>query len=110
MLTSMPLPSPLRPCWRKDTPVQMQGIVLDNLAPSNRSTQYVKSGTFDALLSAFPLVIQTEKSPAIERIGLISYATRPSDEMPTLKQDDRNTLFLTQSYIASAVDPTVLGI
>ena len=39
-----------------------------------------------------PLVIQTEKSPAIERIGLISYATRPSDEMPTLKQDDRNTL------------------
>ena len=93
----------------QDTPVQMQGIVLDNLAPSNRSTQYVKSGTFDALLSAFPLVIQTEKPPAIERIGLISYATRPSDEMPTLEQDDRNTLFLTQSYIASAVDRPFSG-
>jgi hypothetical protein len=93
----------------QDIPVQMQGIVLNNLASSNRSSQYVKSGTFDALLSAFPLMIQTEKFPAIERIGLISYATRPSDEMPTLEQDSRNTLFLTQSYIASAVDQPFLG-
>lgn len=93
----------------QDTPVQMQGIVLNNVAPGNRSARYVKSGTFDALLSAFPLVIQTEAPPAIERIGLISYATRPSDERPELEQDHRNILFLTQSYIASAVEQPFSG-
>lgn len=93
----------------QDTSVHMQGIALDNLAPSNRSTPWVKSGTFDALVSAFPLVIQTDRSPDIKRIGLISYATRPADEIPGLDPDDRNTLFLTQSYIASAVSQPLSG-
>ena len=93
----------------QDTPVQMQGIVLNNLTPGNPSARYVKAGTFDALLSAFPLAIQTNKPPAVERIGLISYATRPSDEMPGLDQADRNYLFLTQSYIASAVNHPFTG-
>lgn len=93
----------------QDTSVHMQGIALDNLAPSNRSTPWVKSGTFDALVSAFPLVIQTDRSPDIKRIGLISYATRPADEIPGLDPDDRNTLFLTQSYIASAVNQPLSG-
>ena len=93
----------------QDTPVQMQGIVLNNLAPGNQSARYVKAGTFDALLSAFPLAIKTNKPPAIERIGLISYATRPSDEMPGLDQADRSHLFLTQSYIASATNHPFTG-
>jgi len=93
----------------QDTPVHMQGIVLDNVKSSNRSARYVKSGTFDALLSAFPLVIQTKSKPVVERIGLISYATRPTDEMPNLDQSDRNSLFLTQSYIASAVEQPFMG-
>jgi len=93
----------------QDTPVHMQGIVLDNVKSSNRSARYVKSGSFDALLSAFPLVIQTKSKPAVERIGLISYATRPTDEMPGQDQGDRNSLFLTQSYIASAVEQPFMG-
>lgn len=93
----------------QDTPVHMQGIVLDNVKSSNRSARYVKSGTFDALLSAFPLVIQTQNRPAVERIGLISYATRPTDEMPNLDHGDLNSLFLTQSYIASVVEQPFMG-
>lgn len=93
----------------QDTPIQMQGVALENLDPQKNLTKWVKKGTFDALLNAFPLVIGTNESPALEKIGLISYATRPSDEMPFLQPDDRNTLFLTQSYIASSVNQPFLG-
>lgn len=92
----------------QDVPVRMQGLVLDKLS-QGQSSGFTKSGTFGAMLSAFPLVIQTPQPPAIAKIGLISYATRPSDEVPRLGQDQNNMLFLTQSYIASAVDQPFTG-
>ncbi|MBD2110349.1 MULTISPECIES: hypothetical protein [Cyanophyceae] len=85
----------------QDGPVRMQGITLDNLASD--SARYVKSGAFDALVSAFPLALTTPSQPHVETIGLISYSTRPCDEAPTSNGDNRSHLFFTQSYIASAI-------
>jgi hypothetical protein len=93
----------------QDTPVRMQGIVLDNLGPNNPSAQYVKSGAFNALLSAFPLTLGSKSNPAIEKVGVISYSTRPCNEMPTSDRDNKSHLFLTQSYIASAVSQPFSG-
>lgn len=92
----------------QDTSVRMQGMTLDSLEPS-KSARYVQRGTFTALLSAFPLTIETHCDPVLKRIGLISYATRPCDEHPTLAQGHENHLFLTQSYIASAVSQPFSG-
>jgi len=91
----------------QDGPVRMQGITLDNLASDSR--KYVKSGTFDALLSAFPLAMTTPTPPALENIGLISYATRPCDETPGLTVGHQNHLFSTQSYVASAITQPFCG-
>jgi hypothetical protein len=85
----------------QDGPVRMQGITLDNLA--SNSGRYVKSGSFDALVSAFPLALTTSSQPQVEKIGLISYSTRPCDEAPTLSGDNRSHLFFTKSYVASAI-------
>lgn len=93
----------------QDTPVRMQGIVLDNLAQGKPSAQYVKSGAFNALLSAFPLTLGSKSNPAIEKVGVISYSTRPCNEMPTSDRDNKSHLFLTQSYIASAVSQPFSG-
>lgn len=85
----------------QDGPVRMQGITLDNLASD--SARYVKSGAFDALVSAFPLALTTPSQPVVETIGLISYSTRPCDEDPTLNGENSSHLFFTQSYVASAI-------
>ena len=91
----------------QDGPVRMQGITLDSLASDSR--KYVKSGAFDALLSAFPLAMTTPTPPALEKIGLISYATRPCDETPGLTVGHQNHLFSTQSYVASAITQPFCG-
>lgn len=92
----------------QDTSIRMQGLALENLIKQDKSTKYVKLGTFDALLSAFPIVISTPTPPAVPKIGLISYATRPCDETP-LSGDEKSYLFLTQSYTATAVQQPFSG-
>jgi hypothetical protein len=89
----------------EDTNIRMQGIVLKNLAKAS----YIKQGVFNALLSAFPLATSTPKPPEIPKIGLISYSTRPCDESGLLNTDEKSHLFLTQSYIASAVNQPFSG-
>ena len=69
----------------------------------------IKGDIFNALLSAFPLVISTPKPPIVEKIGLISYSTRPCDEFSLLNTDEKSYLFLTQSYIATAVNQPFSG-
>jgi hypothetical protein len=93
----------------QDTSIRMQGLALENLIKQDQSTKYVKTGTFNALLSAFPIVISTSTPPAVSKIGLISYATRPCDETPSSSSDRKGYLFLTQSYIATAVEQPFPG-
>ena len=92
----------------QDTSTRMQGITLNNLT-QNQSAKYVKSGTFDALLSAFPLAISTPTPPSVPKIGLISYATRPCDELSSLSSSEKGYLLRTQSYIATAVEQPFVG-
>ncbi|GCL42647.1 hypothetical protein [Dolichospermum planctonicum] len=93
----------------EDTNIRMQGIVLKNLDKENKNTQYVKKNIFNALLSAFPIVTSTPKPPTVLKIGLISYSTRPCDESSSLNTDEKSYLFLTQSYIATAVNRPFSG-
>jgi hypothetical protein len=91
----------------QDNPTRMQGMILDNLIKSN--AKYIKSGTFNALLSAFPVAISLEKPviSKIGKIGLISYQGRPCDEHP--QSDQKNQLILSQSYIATAIEQPFTG-
>ncbi|MFO0097460.1 MAG: hypothetical protein ACK52E_05250, partial [Aphanizomenon sp.] len=88
---------------REDTNIRMQGIVLKSLDKGIN----VKRGIFNALLSAFPIVTSTPKPPTVPKIGLISYSTRPCDE--SINTDEKSYLFLTQSYIATAVNQPFSG-
>lgn len=84
----------------ENTSIRMQGVVLKNLTRSD--SKYIKSGILNALLSAFPLAISTPNPPTVPKIGLISYAIRPCDEMTSLSEDEKGYLFITQSYVATA--------
>ena len=91
----------------ENTPIRMQGVVLQNLESKN--SKYIKLGIFNALLSAFPIAISTPTPPTVPKIGLISYATRPCDEINCLSEDEKGYLFLTQSYIATAINQPFSG-
>nr|MDJ0678024.1 hypothetical protein [Calothrix sp. MO_167.B42] len=93
----------------EDTNIRMQGIVLENLAKQTKNTQWIKRGIFDALLSAFPLKISTPSPPQVPKIGLISYATRPCNDTVDLNSDEKSYLFLSQSYIATAINNPFSG-
>ncbi|MEA5520230.1 hypothetical protein [Limnoraphis robusta] len=89
----------------QDNPTRMQGMVLENLKKSNAG--YVKKGVFTALLSAFPIAISTPEKPAVSKLGLISYKSRPCDESP--KNPQKNDIILSQSYIATAIETPLVG-
>ncbi|MDF5706139.1 MAG: hypothetical protein PUP90_00330 [Nostoc sp. S4] len=94
----------------EDTPIRMQGLILDNLVKQPKKTQdFIKSGTFKAFLSAFPLCISSPDSHSAPKIGLISYASRPCNEGNSLNDSEKAYLFLTQSYIATAVNEPFKG-
>jgi hypothetical protein len=89
----------------QDNPTRMQGLVLQNLEKDNAT--YVKKGVFTALLSAFPIAISTPEKPAVSKLGLISYKSRPCDESP--KNPQKNDIILSQSYIATAIENPLIG-
>ncbi|MFZ1029259.1 MAG: hypothetical protein WAN66_23900 [Limnoraphis robusta] len=89
----------------QDNPTRMQGMVLENLKKNNAA--YVKKGVFTALLSAFPIAISTPEKPAVSKLGLISYKSRPCDESP--KNPQKNEIILSQSYIATAIENPLVG-
>lgn len=94
----------------EDTPIRMQGLILENLANQPKKTQeFIKSGTFNALLSAFQLCISRRYIHSAPKIGLISYASRPCNEGNSLNDAEKAYLFLTQSYIATAVSEPFIG-
>ncbi|OYE06293.1 hypothetical protein [Nostoc sp. 'Peltigera membranacea cyanobiont' 232] len=93
----------------EDTPIRMQGLILENLAKQTDTTKFIKSGTFKALLSAFPICISSPGSDSVRKIGLISYASRPCNEGNFPNDSEKAYLFLTQSYIATAVNEPFQG-
>ncbi|WP_414514627.1 hypothetical protein [Nostoc sp. PCC 9305] len=93
----------------EDTPIRMQGLILENLAKQTDTTKFIKSGTFKALLSAFPICISSPGSDSAPKIGLISYASRPCNEGNFPNDSEKAYLFLTQSYIATAVNEPFKG-
>lgn len=94
----------------EDTPIRMQGLILDNVVKQTKKNQdFIKSGTFKAFLSAFPLCISSPDSHSAPKIGLISYASRPCNEGNFPNDSEKAYLFLTQSYIATAVSEPFIG-
>ncbi|WP_375506924.1 hypothetical protein [uncultured Nostoc sp.] len=94
----------------EDTPIRMQGLILENLVKQPKKTQdFIKSGTFKAFLSAFPLYVSSPDSHSAPKIGLISYASRPCNEGNFPNDSEKAYLFLTQSYIATAVSEPFIG-
>lgn len=93
----------------QDLKIRMQGIALDNLAQQTQTARYIKAGIFDALLSTFPISMQTAQPPTVPKLGLISYATRPCDEQTASINDEKGHLLLAQTYIATAIDQPFSG-
>lgn len=79
-----------------ESPTYMQGMVVGGTPDRFRT-----SGTFAALSSAFPIHISMSTIPAVEKIGLVSFATRPCDFHPAYPAADR-FLYIAKSYIAEA--------
>src|SRR5690606_24754836 len=83
-----------------ESPTYMQGMVV------SRPDRFRTSGTFAALASAFPIHISMSAAPAVGKIGLVSYATRPCDFHPAYPAADR-FLYIAKSYMAeAATDPS----
>lgn len=86
-----------------ESPTYMQGMVVGGTADRFRT-----GGTFAALCSAFPIHISMPAMPAVEKIGLVSYATRPCDFHPAYPAADR-FLYIAKSYIAEAASAPSAG-
>lgn len=87
----------------RELPVRMQGLVKDG-----EQDFYKQRGAAFALSSALPLVVGSNSKPAVEKIAVLVYATRPCDEFPGLPDAD-GFLFRAKTYLADAVDEPFLG-
>jgi hypothetical protein len=96
----------------RDTPVRMQGMVC---LPDDRARLYRETGTAYALFSAFPLVMgmpmpqaDPPGPPALAKVALLVYSTRPCDEHPRYPHAD-GYIFRAKTYLADAVDESFSG-
>ncbi|MBR8831305.1 MAG: hypothetical protein N5P05_001506 [Chroococcopsis gigantea SAG 12.99] len=85
----------------QDISLRMQGINLENIG--RQGENYVKQGSFQALLSAFPLRLSVSAPPKIPKLGIISYSIRPCDEYPDRERSANCHLLVSKSYSATAV-------
>jgi hypothetical protein len=88
----------------QDMPVRMQGLTNEN---SHTMPHKIKGSAF-ALASNFPIVISEPKPPVIDKIALITYATRPCDYYPE-SQDADGYLYKAKTYFAEAVNTPFTG-
>ncbi|MBP0022656.1 MAG: hypothetical protein J7545_12090 [Roseofilum sp. SBFL] len=88
----------------EDIPIRMQGMVLKNANQDQKNSK--KMGSFQALISAFPVAISTPTVDNVPNIGLISYATRPCDDVGNF---DKSELLLSQSYYATKINQPFEG-
>jgi hypothetical protein len=82
----------------RDAPVRMQGIVLQG-----SDLQWKERGTVAALASALPFCMSTIDSPALAKVAVIVYATRPCDEHPDVPDADGH-VFRAKTYLAQRVE------
>jgi hypothetical protein len=102
----------------RDTPVRMQGMVC---TPEDTARQYKEMGTAFALSSAFPLLMSMPTPsavapgaqrpagtvtgrpvvPAVPKVALLVYCTRPCDEHPEYHYAD-GYIFRVKTYLADA--------
>lgn len=78
----------------RELPVKMQGFHTKGTASTER---YRRSGSLQALQGGFPLV--TDIAGGIDKVALVSYATRPCDLHP-LYPDADGFLFVARTYRA----------
>lgn len=90
----------------QDISLRMQGFTLENL---KKNTDYVKKGSFRAVLSAFPLRLSLPRPPALDRVGLIAYASRPCDEQPGRPAAENLNLLTVKSYSAQVIQEPFNG-
>ncbi len=88
----------------QDMPVRMQGLTNEN----SHTMPYKVKGSAFALASNFPIVISEPKPPVIDKIALITYATRPCDYYPD-SQDADGYIFKAKTYLAEAVSTPFTG-
>jgi len=81
---------------------RMQGITgADN--PQDSQWKFKSRNSFNALLSALPLQMQTPSAPTLDRIGVLTFVSRPATDHPALSEDQqRDFVLLGRSYIAQA--------
>jgi hypothetical protein len=81
----------------RDIPVRMQGLVSDG-----SNNVYKDKGAAYALSAAFPLIISAPNQPAVNKVAVIIYTTRPCDEHPNPNSQTGFT-FQAKTYLAEAV-------
>lgn len=89
----------------RDMPVKMQGLVAEG---DEEQWFYKQRGAAFALSSAFPLLLGTGASPALDKIAVLVYATRPCDEHPGRDEAD-GYLFRAKTYRAEAMEQPFPG-
>lgn len=87
----------------RDAPIRMQGMVT---SAGNR--RFKNRGTHHALLSAFPIIIEEPEKPAIEKVAVIVYATRPCDDHPGIADAD-GYIFGAKTYLAEVTEMPFCG-
>lgn len=92
----------------RDIRLHSQGFV--DSAENESTRRYRIRGTFAALLSAFPLHIQTSQLPQLGPIGVVTFATRPCDRDPeALDATHEGFVFLGRTYVARPTPHPVAG-
>jgi hypothetical protein len=76
---------------------------MQGLTSADDPYRFRSRNSFNALLSAFPLQMQTPSVPTLERIGVLTFVSRPATDHPALSEDSqRDFVLLGRSYIAQA--------
>ncbi|MEO9160935.1 MAG: hypothetical protein ABI349_00805 [Casimicrobiaceae bacterium] len=86
----------------RELPVKLQGFVTEGPA---YGISYRQRGTVAALKAAFPLTAGTDAPPALDRVAVVTYVTRPRDIHPNFPGAD-GYLFISQTYHATTADAT----
>lgn len=94
----------------RDIPVRMQGLVVDKSKTNNRqdAAYYKVSGAAYALSAAFPVILKTDKPPAINKVAAIVYTTRPCDYHPGINDTD-GFIFQAKTYLAESINQPTSG-
>ncbi|HEY8159131.1 MAG TPA: hypothetical protein VIF10_10565 [Methylobacter sp.] len=86
----------------RDMPVRMQGLVTEG------ERHYKDKGAAFALSAAFPIIVGTGSTPAINKIAAVIYTTRPCDDFPG-SNDTAGFIFQAKTYRADAVSDNPMG-